>query len=183
MAANVPTLETRRLVLRPISLADAPQAQALFPKWDIVQFLDAHVPWPYPPDGALVFYRDVAIPAMERGEAWHWSIRLREAPDQLIGSITLRLGAGKNRGFWIGKAWQGNGFAAEACDALMAFWFEELGQPLLRVEKAATNEASRKISEREGMRLVATEERTFVGGKMLAEVWELTAEEWRARKR
>lgn len=182
MPVTVPTLETPRLLLRPIELADAAQAQALFPKWDIVQFLDAHVPWPYPPDGALTFYREVALPAMARGEAWHWSIRLRQAPDQLIGSITLRLGPGKNRGFWIAKGWQGNGFAAEACDALMAFWFEELGQPLLRVEKAATNEASRKISEREGMRLVGTEERDFVGGRMTAEIWELTREEWLARR-
>ncbi|MFT3917669.1 MAG: GNAT family N-acetyltransferase [Anaeromyxobacteraceae bacterium] len=182
MAPPVPTLETRRLVLRPICLGDAPQVQALFPRWEIVQYLDARVPWPYPPDGALTFYRDVAIPAMERGEQWHWSIRLKDAPDQLIGSINLVRGHRENRGFWIGQPWQGRGYAAEACEAVLEFWFEVLGFPVLRVGKAITNEYSRRITVTEGMRVVGTEERTFVGGKMLAEVWELTAEEWRARR-
>ena len=32
------------------------------------------------------------------------------------------------------------------------------------------------------MRVVATEERDYVSGRLLTEVWEITAEEWRARK-
>lgn len=58
-----------------------------------------------------------------------------------------------------------------------AFWFEVLGFPGLRVSKAAANEASRRISLREGMRLMATEEREFVSGQLPAELWELTADE------
>jgi hypothetical protein len=33
-----------------------------------------------------------------------------------------------------------------------------------------------------GMRVVATEERDYVGGRFTTEIWEITAEEWRARK-
>jgi RimJ/RimL family protein N-acetyltransferase len=61
-------LETPRLELRPLELADAEQAQRLFPKWEIVKYLANRVPWPYPEDGALTYYRDDALPAMERGE-------------------------------------------------------------------------------------------------------------------
>src|ERR1017187_1990034 len=82
-------LETPRLELRPLELADAAETQALFPKWEIVRFLAGHVPWPYPDDGALTHYRDHALPAMERGDEWHWSLRLKSAPGQLIGSISL----------------------------------------------------------------------------------------------
>jgi hypothetical protein len=32
------------------------------------------------------------------------------------------------------------------------------------------------------MRLVATEERGFVSGRQMAEIWEITREEWRARR-
>jgi [ribosomal protein S5]-alanine N-acetyltransferase len=32
------------------------------------------------------------------------------------------------------------------------------------------------------MRVVATVERDHVSGRLLAEIWEITAEEWRARK-
>ena len=65
------------------------------------------MPWPYPPDGAYTFYRDVALPAVERGEAWHWTLRLKSRPEQMIGSITLRNGETKNRGFWLGLPWRG----------------------------------------------------------------------------
>jgi ribosomal-protein-alanine N-acetyltransferase len=177
----IPGLKTARLLLRPLELTDATQAQALFPRWEIVRYLDAVVPWPYPADGSLSFYRDLALPAVERGEAWHWSIRLLEAPDQLIGTMTLKLGERENRGFWIGVPWQGRGLATEACSAATAFWFDVLKLPVMRVGKAAANEASRRISLREGMRLVATEERQFVSGRLPAEVWELTAPEWRRR--
>jgi len=33
------------------------------------------------------------------------------------------------------------------------------------------------------MRIVATEERDFVSGRLPSEIWEITAEEWYARRR
>ncbi len=182
MAASAPTLVTARLLLRPLEVGDAPRAQALFPRWEIVRYMDAVVPWPYPGDGVLTFYRAVAIPAMERGDAWHWSVRLKEKPEKLIGTINLKRGERENRGFSIGMPWQGRGIATEACAAVNDFWFDVLGFPMLRVGKAATNEPSRRISAREGMRLVATEERDFVSGRLPGEVWEISAAEWRARR-
>ncbi|HWW98732.1 MAG TPA: GNAT family N-acetyltransferase, partial [Edaphobacter sp.] len=73
-------LHTRRLLLRPLQLADASETQRLFPHWEIVKHLNAIVPWPYPADGALTFYRDAALPAIERGDEWHWTLRLKESP-------------------------------------------------------------------------------------------------------
>ena len=46
-----PTLETERLLLKPLQLEDAEQVQRIFPQWAIVQHLNARVPWPYRPDG------------------------------------------------------------------------------------------------------------------------------------
>ena len=66
-----PTLETERLLLRPLELSDAEQVQILFPHWEVVKYLNAIVPWPYPPDGALIYYRDQALPAMARSDEWH----------------------------------------------------------------------------------------------------------------
>ncbi len=175
-----PTLETPRLWLRPLELGDAPQVQAQFPHWEIVRYLSALVSWPYPPDGALTFYRDVALPKVARGEAWHWPLRLKDEPDQIVGAINLNRGERENRGFWVGLPWQRRGLT-EACAAANAFWFGVLGFPVLRVGKAAANEASRRVSMREGMRLLGTEEREFVSGLLPAELWELTVDEWRAQ--
>jgi hypothetical protein len=96
----IPILETRRLSLRPLNLSDVDAVQQVFPRFEIVQFMSRMIPWPYPADGALTFIRDVAIPKMEEGTAWHWSIRPVEAPDRLIGIISLMDEPDNNRGFW-----------------------------------------------------------------------------------
>lgn len=176
-------METRRLLLRPLEIADAEQTQSLFGKWEIVRLLSDEVPWPFPPDGALTYYRDVALPAMERGDEWHWTLRLKTNPSLLIGSIGLTKKGNINRGFWIGEQWQGQGLMTEACDAVTEYWFNVLKFPVLRVPKAIANTASRRISERQGMRVIATEERGYVSGRLPTEIWEITAEEWNARKR
>jgi RimJ/RimL family protein N-acetyltransferase len=146
-----------------------------------VRYLTNVIPWPYPPDGAEKFIRESALPAGERGEAWHWTLRLRTDPETLIGAINLRVGEDNNRGFWIAPSWQGNGLMTEAADAVTAYWFEVLKFPVLRVPKAIANEASRRISLRQGMRVVAVEERDYVGGRFLSEVWEITRQEWQVR--
>jgi [ribosomal protein S5]-alanine N-acetyltransferase len=177
-----PVLETARLFLRPLRLDDAEQAQQLFPKWEIVRYLANRIPWPFPADGALTYFRDVALPAIERGDEWYWTLRLRSAPDRLIGIISLSREENENRGFWIDLPWQGKGLMTEAVTAVTDYWFDVLGFPVLRAPKAIVNAASRRISEKHGMRVVATEERDFVSGRLPSEIWEITAEEWRARR-
>jgi RimJ/RimL family protein N-acetyltransferase len=177
----IPQLQTPRLFLRPLELADAQQAQLLFPHWEIVRYLSNTVPWPYPPDGAYTFYRDAVLPAMDRGDEWHWTLRLKTEPDQLIGGVALRKGENINRGFWLGLPWHRQGLMTEACEAATDFWFNTLKFPVLRAPKAVENVASRRISENSGMRMVAREERDYVSGRLPTEIWEITAEEWNAR--
>jgi RimJ/RimL family protein N-acetyltransferase len=177
-----PSLETARLVLQPLTLDDALQIQRVFPQWEIVRYLAKVVPWPYPEDGAVTFIRDVALPSIARGESWNWTIRLKADPLAIIGSIAVRISADKNRGFWLAPAWHRRGLMTEASDAVTDYWFDVLGHPVLRVPKAAANEGSRRISEKTGMRVVKTFERDFVCGRLPAELWEITAEEWRAHR-
>lgn len=175
-------LHTDRLILRPLQLADAEQTQRLFPEWEVVKLLNAVVPWPYPADGALAYYRDVALPAMERGDEWHWTLRLKHSPMHHIGAISLHKDRADNRGFWLGLPWHGQGLMTEAVIAVNDYWFDALGFETLRAPKAVGNIASRRISEKTGMRMVGTKERNFVSGRLPCEVWEITAEEWRGAR-
>ncbi|WP_016737808.1 GNAT family N-acetyltransferase [Gluconobacter thailandicus] len=177
----IPVFETERLLLVPLRLLDAPSIQTKFPRWEIVKFMNANIPWPYPGDGALTFLRDFAIPAMEKGVEWHWSLRLKENSDELIGVISLHDYPDDNRGFWLCPEWQGRGLMTEACNAVTDFWFNKLNRKLLRAPKASQNLASRRISVCSGMRLVWTGERDYVCGRERGEIWEITAEEWNAR--
>ena len=105
------SLMTSRLILLPLDIADAPAVQARFPRWEIVRYLDAVVPWPYPPDGALTYISGLCLPGMLRGEEWHWSLRLRSAPGQLIGVISFAAEAWRQS--WV---LAGPGLAGEGAD-------------------------------------------------------------------
>ena len=173
-------LETDRLRLLPLTLADAPAIQAAFPVWEVVRWIAATVPWPYPDDGAASFVSQIALPAMADGTAWHWSIRRRSEPGTLIGVVSLTDKEDDNRGFWIDPVWQGQGFATEASAAATDYWFETLGKSVLRVPKAVANPASRRVSEKQGMRVVGTLDLSLVSGMQPAQLWEIDRESWRA---
>lgn len=178
-----PRLETRRLLLRPLELADAEQMQAIFPQWEVVQYLDAAgVPWPYPPDGALKYCRDIELPAIQRSEHWFWTLRLRQQPDRVVGAVQLMQSDKNNRGFWIAPQWQRQGLMTEAVEAVTDYWFNVLKFPVLRSPKAVINIGSRRISEKQGMRIVATYHQDYVSGRFVTELWEITADEWSARR-
>ncbi|POA50197.1 GNAT family N-acetyltransferase [Pseudomonas sp. MPR-ANC1] len=179
---DTPTLYTERLILRPLELADAHAVQQQFAHWEVVRYLNAAVPWPYPEDGALTYLRDIALPAMAAGKEWHWSIRPKTAPQQLIGNISLMDQADNNRGLWLAPAWQGQGLMSEACVAVTDHWFGTLARPVMRVPKAAPNIGSRRLSERAGMRLIRSDEDNFVGGRFARDLWEITREEWLQQK-
>ena len=181
---NIQPLEgrTERLILRPLALDDADQIQALFPQWEIVRFLRDIVPWPYPHDGALEYLRNVALPEMERGEAFNWTLRLVTDPERIIGFLGLKFGEGHNRGFWLDPRHQGHGLMTEACAWANDFWFDVLGASTLRVSKAIANTTSRRISLKHGMRVIGTEEANYVSGRLPSETWELTAGEWHSWK-
>lgn len=177
-------LATPRLKLHPLQLSDAAEVQPLFAHWEIVKQLNARVPWPFPSDGVETYYRDAALPAIERGEEWHWTLRLKDDPAQkIIGSICLVLEGPVNRGFWLARDWQGRGLMTEAAIEVTRFWFEDLNQPVLRIKKARDNAASRAISLRQGMRCIAQIEDDYVSGRLPTEIWELTAEQWRSLNR
>src|SRR5581483_5707725 len=103
------------------------------------------------------------------------------SPDEIIGDICLVRGEENNRGFWLAPEFQNRGLMTEAVVAVNDFWFDVLGFPLMRIPKAIANTASRRISEKTGMRVVAIKpEHDFVCGRLPAEIWELTADEWHA---
>ena len=145
-----PTLQTPRLILRPLELADATKTQVLFPHWEIVRYLRKIVPWPYPHDGAHTDYREAVLPAVARGIKGPGRFGLKSSPDQLIGAISLFRSETDNRGFWLGLPWHKQGLMTEACDAVTDYWFEVLKFPVLRVPKAIANTGSRLFRKNRG---------------------------------
>ena len=178
-----PPLEGAAVRLRPLQLGDAAAVQQKFPHWPIVRYMGAAVPWPYPPDGALQYLAEQALPAMFAGVEHHWAIVSGSNAGELIGGISLLPTdtSGNQRGFWLSLEQQGKGLMFEAVELVTGFAFEELGMPQLELSNAEPNVASTKLKVKQGAMLVATEPGYFVSGPLPRQKWVLTRETWRTR--
>ena len=179
-----PVLTTERLLLRPLRAEDAPTIQRRFPQWEIVRYLHAEVPWPYPDDGAATNMVQ-CLAQMERGEKCHWAITLKENPDELIGRIDLWADDGQSRdqrGFWLDPEFWGRGLMTEAAERVTAYAFLELGWPHLWLSNAEANAASHRVKEKQGALIVARTPRRYVSGDGVKVTWLLTREAWLARR-
>jgi ribosomal-protein-alanine N-acetyltransferase len=183
--AATPTLETRRLILRPLALSDAPAIQRHFNNWNIIQHLASVVPWPYPEDGATTFIMRELEKVAAGEEIYNWMLVLRSGDGEAIGNIRFRPRADNakgNRGFWLAERYWSQGLMSEAVAAVNDFVFRELGVDVFYACNAVTNEASRRVKQKTGAELVGYIELAHHNGQTLAERWRVTREKWLRRR-
>jgi RimJ/RimL family protein N-acetyltransferase len=101
----------------------------------------------------------------------------------MIGHICLSDEQDNNRGFWLVPEWRRKGYMTEACRIVTDFWFNSLNREVLRAPKASGNDASKKISLNDGMRLIQTGKKQYIEGELDSELWEITREEWNRQSR
>lgn len=179
-----PVLETERLILRPPRESDTPVVQRRFPQWEIVRYLNAKAPWPYPEDGAAVAMAQM-FAAQARGEKSIWSIVPKDGPDELIGLIELWADDGvkrSQRGFWLDREFWGRGLMTEAADRVTDYALVELGWPHLWLSNAEANVASHRVKEKQGATIVARTPDKYVSGDGVRVIWLLTREAWLAHR-
>lgn len=176
---DVPTFETKRLMLRELRITDAPAYQKHFKDYDVIQYLSARVPWPYPDDGAESFIKDVVLPNQGKTR-WDWGIFLKDRPEEIIGSIGIfHPGIPENRGFWLGKEFWGKGIMTEAVKPIISFAFDHLKLESLLFANAAQNSRSRRVKEKTGASFVEVRPAEYVNPKYThAEYWRLTKADW-----
>lgn len=181
MRTLVPPLRTARLELRALSLADVPAYQRHFVDYEVIRGLARGVPWPYPPGGVESFLREVLLP-LQGASRWTWGLFPRAALAECIGVVDLwREGCPENRGFWLGRAFWGQGLMTEAVTAVNDHAFTRLGFERLVFSNARGNVRSRRVKERTAARLMRVEPALFVDPALCErEVWETTKAEWLA---
>jgi RimJ/RimL family protein N-acetyltransferase len=111
---------------------------------------------------------------MARGEKHHWSIRLKDGPDELVGSINLWPDDGQSRdmrGFWLDPEFHGRGLMPEAADRVTTYAFRDLDWPHLWVSNDERNRPSARVKERQGARLICFEPVRSVSGDGRRMVW------------
>ena len=178
----IPEYRTERLILKGVSMADAPSYTKHFVDYDVIRNLSALVPWPYPENGIEEYLKSI-IPHQGNGK-WSWGIYLQSAHEELIGTIDLWLeGKPENRGFWLGKKFWNQGIMTESMYPVMDFAFYNAGFKHLILANAVGNIASRRIKEKTGCVLIDVKPAQFVDPVFTEhELWELTIENWEKHK-
>ncbi len=149
-----PRLASARLLLRPLAEQDAPAMHRLINDWEICRRLP-DAPFPYP---AALAAEWIAAAAADRaaGRAQQFGL-IEAATGRLIGCAGLALsrdGAAADLGYWLGRAYWGQGFGQEAASRLVSWGMAELPVEKITATIAADNEASHAILQRNGFRRV-----------------------------
>src|SRR5580704_10632777 len=118
------TIQTQRLILRPLALSDVPAIQRRFNNWNIIQNLASVVPWPYPDDGAETFIRQQLEKIAAGEESYQWVLVLKSGDGEAIGNIRFHPRPDEpkgNRGFWLAEPCWNKGLMTEAVASVNDF--------------------------------------------------------------
>jgi len=139
-------MRSKRLTYRPIKARDAGRIAALAGDWDVAR-MTSRIPHPYSLLDADLWIASIATDEFVRGV---------ECDGNLIGAIGFAEGERTQAeiGYWIGKAWWGNGYATEAARALMDYCFRECGIRRLTCGHFVDNTASARVISKLGFRRV-----------------------------
>lgn len=149
--SNIPTLQTNRLTLRRLMVADAVDMYEYSKNKEVTRYLtwDAH------PDVAYTReYLQYIGSHYNVGDFFDWGVILN-SEDKMIGTCGFtRFDYNNNSGeigYVINPAYRGQGIADEAVREVMSFGFDDLGLNRIEAKFIEGNTASMRVMEKTGM--------------------------------
>lgn len=137
-------MKTARLILRPVSAADAPRIAILGGDWDVAR-MTGRIPFPYSEEAAQHWVSDLAEGEVVFGI---------EKDGALIGICGFSPTEPRiaELGYWIGKPYWGHGYATEAAQALLTYGFTKAGMKRFVCSHFLDNDASGRVAIKLGFR-------------------------------
>jgi len=152
MPQQIPTLTTRRLILRPFRLEDAKEVQRLAGAYEIAR-TTLNIPHPSK-DGMAESWIQTHQQEFEKGENVVFAITHREQ-NYLIGATGLSSIKKEfdtaELGYWIGVPYWNNGYGTEAAAAIIKFGFTDLNLNRIYAHHFKQNPSSGRIMQKVGM--------------------------------
>ena len=148
-----PTLETPRLVLRPITEADADAVFAACSNPRVTEhtLFETHASR----DASVAFIRTYALPNYDQGVPDPLAVALKDDPARLIGCLGGRWNTQANQcvefGYWVAEPFWGKGIATEAARAVVPYLFDALSAERVQAHCMAPNAASGRVLEKAGL--------------------------------
>jgi RimJ/RimL family protein N-acetyltransferase len=152
-------LETDRLVLRRFTMADADNLVQLDADPDVMRFVTGGIPT------SREEIRDDFLPAFlgyyQRYEGYGFWAAIEKATGEFLGWFHFRPRPDADPseaelGYRLRKSAWGKGYATEGSRALVRKGFTEYGVQRVVAEAMAVNQASRRVMEKAGLKLVRT---------------------------
>ena len=148
-----PTLQTERLVLRPLTLQDAPTLSRLAGRREVAD-TTISIPHPYSEEQAQKWIAGFAD-LIAQGKVVVFGMTLKSAGG-LVGTIGLRdvdtEHSQAEMGFWVGMEYWGQGYATEAARAVVGFSFGQLKLNRVYAHHMVRNPASGRVLSKVGMK-------------------------------
>lgn len=178
---HTPVLTTERLVLRPPVREDAEDMAIIANAREIAE-MTRRMPHPYKLDDANAFIDQVVngdveghIYAVTLADTGHFigmtSVERRQSHDAL------------EVGYWLGKKWWGQGYASEACTAVVDLAFRVTGADIVFAASRPINLASRQVLLKQGFQFVGGDEvDTIAAGRVQVDRYRLTRGAWLDKK-
>ncbi len=146
---TLPTLESSRVVLRPLEDADVSALFEVFSDPEVMRHWSS-APWTEQAQG-MALIENVRRCFVD-GTLYQWGIA-RRSDDTVIGTCTLSQIDAQNRraeiGFILRHDRWGQGIMSEATHALLRFAFEELNLHRIEADVDPRNDASIRLLERQ----------------------------------
>lgn len=117
--------------------------------WNISKWL-IEVPYPYSIDDAKYWVKKT------KQDEYSFNIYLK---NKLIGGVSLsnqRENSKWELGYWIGEEYWGNGYAIEACENLISYFFSNTNNSIIYASHMKDNIKSKKIIIKLGFKLVSS---------------------------
>ena len=152
-----PILESERLVLRLLTLEDAPKIQSMVSDKRVSE-MTASIPHPYP-DGAAAEWIATHSQNWQQGTKVNYGICLKSSKE-VIGTIGLVLNepGSAELGYWMGAEYWGQGYMTEASKTLLTFALNDLALNSVNARVLTRNSASSGVLLKSGFKHTVTEE-------------------------
>lgn len=146
-----PVLETNRLLLRQVTLQDAPEIYFLRSNPDVLKYLDRE---PFASEKEAEEMISGINRDWEANETLFWGIEWKEKPGKLIGTICFwHFKPEHDRaetGYLLHPAWWRKGIMKEALAAIVRFGFNRLQLHSIEAHISPANLASKRLLESQG---------------------------------
>jgi len=178
-------METKRLLLRPFELYDAPAVQGLAGDKSISD-TTLNIPHPYK-DGMAEEWIAAHQDEFDSRQGVTFAITHRTG-GSLVGAISLMnidVHRHAELGYWIGKPFWGDGFCTEAAQAVLSYAFTELCLIRIHAQHMSRNPASGRVMQKLGMLHEGTRKRDSQKGDRIEnmELYGIMKEEWTSMSR